>query len=255
MTVHLVGSGPGDPELLTLRAARLLGEADVVVHDRLVGRAALDLAPRAELVDVGKRAGSPDRTQHEINATLVDAGRRHRCVVRLKGGDPYLFGRGSEEVAALRAAGIDVEVVPGVTSAFSAPLAGGVPVTHRATSTGVTVVTASVAPGTRPIDWGALARLDHTLVVLMGVRLAPSIAADLIAGGRSPAEPVAVVGSATTDHQLTVRTDLAHLPSVEIPAPAVIVVGAVAAIDDLPSWQPSTRLFASPTGARPNEHH
>lgn len=250
MTVHLVGAGPGDPDLLTVRAHRLLGTADVVVHDRLVAPAVLALAPAARLIDVGKIPGGSPRAQTEINRLLIEEGRTGATVVRLKGGDPYLFGRGAEEAADLRAAGIDVEVVPGVSSALAAPAAAGIPVTHRTISDGVTIVTASLAADGERQDWSALARLDHTLVVLMGVRRAPQLAGALMAGGRRPDEPVAVVGSATTDRQRVARTTLAGLDRVEVPAPATIVIGPVAALADLPTWLP-TMAAAEPGGSRP----
>ena len=232
MTVHLVGAGPGDPELLTLRAARLIQTADVIVHDRLVGDDVLALAPTSALrIDVGKRPGGPRWAQADIDALLVRLAPLHDTVVRLKGGDPLVFGRGGEEALALRAAGFDVEVVPGVTSAIAAPAAAGVPVTHRGVSTGVTIVTASTAFESAGIDWSDLARLDHTLVVLMGVRAAPEVASALIAGGRPPTTPVAVVGSATTVRQVVQRTTLGGLHRNEVPAPATIVIGAVAGLD------------------------
>lgn len=239
MTVHLVGAGPGDPDLLTVRAHRLLGQADVVVHDRLVAPAVLALAPQARLIDVGKTPGGPRRAQADINRILIAAGRRVPTVVRLKGGDPYLFGRGAEEAAALRAAGIEVTVTPGVSSALAAPAAAGVAVTRRSVSTGVTIVTASTADDTSGVDWPGLAALDHTLVILMGVRAAPGVAATLIEHGRAPDEAVAVVGSATTGHQQAVRTTLAELGRADVPAPATIVIGPVAALADLPTWIPS----------------
>jgi uroporphyrin-III C-methyltransferase len=252
MTVHLVGSGPGDPDLLTMRAHRLLGEAEVVVHDRLVARAVLDLAPRARLVDVGKTPGGPRRAQDDINQILITEGRRADIVVRLKGGDPYLFGRGAEEAEALRRAGVAVEVVPGVSSALAAPAAAGVPVTHRTISTGVTIVTGSTAADTSGVDWSRLAPLDHTLVVLMGVRQAPTLAAELIEHGRSPAEPVAVIGSATTGHQRAVRTTLAQLHRADVPAPATIVIGPVAALADLPTWVPTLEATHPTTDLAPS---
>ena len=171
MTVHLVGAGPGDPDLLTVRAAELLRRADVVVHDRLVDARVLGLAPPwAEMVDVGKRPGDPADRQEQINEILVDRGRRFDCVVRLKGGDPYVFGRGGEEALALRAGGVEVDEVPGITSAIAAPAAAGIPVTMRGVSSGFTVVTAHQDPATdRWLDWDALARSRTTLVVLMGV--------------------------------------------------------------------------------------
>ena len=239
MTVHLVGAGPGDPELLTVRAHRLLSQADVVVHDRLVSQTVLALAAGARLVDVGKTPSGPRIAQDDINRILIDEGRRAPSVVRLKGGDPYLFGRGAEEVAALRAAGVGVEVVPGISSAFAAPSAAGIPVTHRTISTGVTVVTASTATDTSGVDWSALARLGHTLVVLMGVRQAPLVAEKLAEHGLPLHEPVAVIGSATTGQQRVQRTTLAQLHQADVPAPATIVIGPVAALPDLPVWTPT----------------
>ena len=231
MTVHLVGAGPGDPDLLTVRAARLLERADVVVHDRLVDGRVLDLVPAwAERIDVGKHPGAPADAQRAINELLVDLGRRHHCVVRLKGGDPFVFGRGGEEAEALTAAGIAVDEVPGITSAVAAPAAAGIPVTMRGVSSGFTVVTAHQDPTTdRWIDWDALAASRTTLVILMGARRAGAIATRLRAGGMDPATPVAIVHAATTDAQQVIRTSLADLPSTAVPAPATIVVGAVAA--------------------------
>ena len=237
MTVYLVGAGPGDPDLLTIRAARLLQQADVVIHDRLVGTGVLDLvSPRALLVAVGKRPGGPRRAQADLNALLLDYASLYDIVVRLKGGDPYVFGRGGEEALALGDAGFRVEVVPGLSSATAAAAAAGVPLTHRGTSNGFTVVTAANAHDAAGVDWLSLARLDHTLVVLMGVRLAPHIATALIGGGRSPDEPVAVIGSATTALQQTERTTLAKLGQARIPAPATIVIGDVAGFEGLPVW-------------------
>lgn len=253
MTVHLVGAGPGDPDLLTVRAVRLLQRADAVVFDRLVGDAVLELAPHARLVDAGKRPGGPRTAQDDINAELARLGSLLTTVVRLKGGDPYLFGRGGEEADFLIARGIDVEVVPGVSSALAGPLAAGIPVTHRSVSAGVTVVTASTAEDTSGIDWRALAHLDHTLVVLMGVRRAPEIAATLIEQGRDPSEAVAVVGSATTGRQRSVRTTLAGLGAADVPAPAIIIIGPVAALPGLPTWIPTPTSDSStaPQGAIP----
>ena len=163
MTVHLVGAGPGDPELLTVRAARLLADADVVVHDRLASLASALARPGAELIDVGKRPGAP-YPQENINALLVQLGRQGLEVVRLKGGDPFVFGRGGEEALALAEAGITFTVVPGVTSAVSAPAAAGVPVTHRGISAAFTVVTGHRMTGAESVDWESLARCrwhDH----------------------------------------------------------------------------------------------
>jgi uroporphyrin-III C-methyltransferase len=232
MTVALVGAGPGDPGLLTRRGAELLASAEVVVHDRLIARELLDLAPAsAERIDVGKGPGQSG-LQADINELLVRHGRSGRRVVRLKGGDPFVFGRGGEEAEALRRAGVEVEVVPGVSSAFAAPAAAGIPVTHRNVSTSVTVVTGHAGDPALPgVDWDALGRLDGTLVILMGMGARAAITARLLAAGRAPTTPVAVVHWGTTERQRVVRTDLAHLPDVDLAAPAAIVVGPVAGLD------------------------
>ena len=226
--VAIVGAGPGDPELLTLRAARLIAHADVVLHDRLVADGILALAaPGAELIDVGKRPGG-SHTQDVINALLVSIAQSGRRVVRLKGGDPYLFGRGGEEVDALAAAGIRCVVVPGVSSALAAPAAAGIPVTHRRVARAVTVITGHEAVESSPVDWSAAARLGGTLVVLMGIERRGAIAAALIAGGMSPATPIAVVSDATTEQQRTWAGALDDLACADVVSPAVIVIGEVA---------------------------
>ncbi len=200
MTVALIGAGPGDPGLLTRRGAELLGRADVVIYDRLIGRQLLELAPAdAELIDVGKLPGEADR-QSAINAQLIEHGRSGRRVVRLKGGDPFVFGRGGEEAEALRVAGVGYEVVPGVSSAFAAPAAAGIPVTHRGLATSVSVVTGHLG-GSSPlgVDWDALGRSGGTLVILMGMSERARIAEALMASGRGADTPVAVVHWGTTD--------------------------------------------------------
>ena len=228
--VRLVGAGPGDPDLLTLAAVRALEQADVVVHDALVGTGVLALVPPGvELIDVGKRAGRPF-PQEEINSLLVRLGRDGRQVVRLKGGDPFVFGRGGEEALALAAAGVPCSVVPGVTSALSAPALAGVPVTHRGVAAAVTVLTGHRAEGAAPVDWQAAAHLGGTLVVLMGVAERGRIADHLMRGGLPGATPVAVVESASRAGQRVVRTCLADLGSTAVEAPATIVIGAVAAM-------------------------
>jgi uroporphyrinogen III methyltransferase / synthase len=236
VTVYLVGAGPGDPGLLTRRGASLLARADVVLHDRLVSPAILDLVPTsAELIDVGKDPDAPaggEERQAEIARLLVEHGRSSSVVVRLKGGDPFLFGRGGEEMEVLREAGIQAEVVPGVTSAFGVPAAAGIPVTQRGLASSVTVVTGRVGPGpgTATPDWDALARAGGTLVILMGMTTRGAIADALLRGGRAPDTPVAVIAQGTTAAQRVARTTLAGLAQVELGSPAVIVVGAVAAL-------------------------
>ncbi|MBM3673472.1 MAG: uroporphyrinogen-III C-methyltransferase [Actinobacteria bacterium] len=244
MTVYLVGAGPGDPGLLTRRGAELLARAEVVVYDRLAHPALLDLAaPEAERVDVGKAPGDVTLDQEGINALLVDRGRTGRTVVRLKGGDPFVFGRGGEEAEALAAAGIAFEVVPGVTSAIAAPAYGGIPVTHRGLATHFTVVTGHEDPakGTTDTDWESLARVGGTLVILMGAGNLPEIARRLIAGGRSPDTPVAAVRWGTRPEQATVRATLATIAAAGVAAPSAIVVGAVAGLDL--AWFEARPLF------------
>jgi len=235
MTVFLVGAGPGDPELLTVRAARLLATADVVVHDRLISPAILDLAPASAVrVDVSKRAGHVVMPQAEINEVLIEHGRAGRRVVRLKGGDPFVFGRGGEECEALLAAGVPFAVVPGISSAIAGPGAAGIPVTMRNHASAFTVVTGHVDPaGTTPVDWEAHAATGATLVILMGVGQIDAIAKRLIAAGRSPDTPVAVVHAATTSEQRVVRLTLADVGHADLAAPSTIVVGDVAALQFL----------------------
>ena len=244
MTVYLVGAGPGDPGLLTRRGAALLARADVVLHDRLVSPAVLDLVPSSALViDVGKDPDTPTGgagRQEEIARLLVEYGRASAVVVRLKGGDPFLFGRGGEEVEVLAEAGVAWEVVPGVTSAFGVPAAAGIPVTQRGVAASVTVVTGRVgeSEGTSEHDWEALARIGGTLVILMGMANRAAIAAALVQGGRAPDTAVAVIASGTTASQRVTRTTLGGLADVDLGPPAVIVVGPVAALglhDPLPA--------------------
>lgn len=232
MTVHLVGAGPGDPDLLTVRAARLIAAADVIVHDRLADPTILQLArPDAELIDVGKRPGRPT-PQENINALLVHLGGQGLEVVRLKGGDPFVFGRGGEEAQALLDASVPFTVVPGISSAIAAPAAAGIPVTHRGVSASFTVVTGHrERGGSSSIDWEALARVGDTIVVLMGVAERGVIAARLMAGGLSPETPVAAVRWGTRPEQHTTRTTLAELGDTPVEAPSTIVIGQVAALE------------------------
>jgi len=231
MTVHLVGAGPGDPELITVKALRLLSRADVVVYDRLVSPEILDMAaPWAEMINVGKDPNGARTTQDQINAMLIDRGRRYETVVRLKGGDPFVFGRGGEEALALESHGISVVVVPGITSAIAGPAMAGIPVTHRNVSSAFTVVTAHEDPDkTDGLNWRALAQLNTTLIVLMGARRAAQIRDRLLSAGMDAATPVAVVVSASTPEQKVHRLTLASLGDQPVPNPAVIVIGDVAA--------------------------
>ena len=239
--VFLVGAGPGDPGLLTLRAVELLGSADVVLYDRLIPPGALRHArPEAELVYVGKQGGGPQMPQAEIDRLLVEHGRAGKRVVRLKGGDPLVFGRGGEEALKLREAGIAFEIVPGITAGVAAPAYAGIPVTHRELASGVAFVTGHEDPD-KPesaLDWAALARFPGTLVFYMGVRALPRIAERLQAEGRPADEPVAVVERGTLPGQRTVLATLADVAekAAGIKAPAVTLVGPVAALREDLAW-------------------
>ncbi|GGM48329.1 uroporphyrinogen-III C-methyltransferase [Micromonospora sonchi] len=234
--VALVGAGPGDPELITVKGWRLITEADVVVADRLVPGLLLDeLRSGVELVDASKIPYGPSRAQEEINSILVDRARAGALVVRLKGGDPYVFGRGGEELLACAAAGIPVTVVPGVTSSVAAPAAAGIPVTHRAVAHEFTVVSGHVAPDSPAslVRWDALARLRGTLVILMGMKNLPVITGTLLEHGRPADTPAAVIQEATTGAQRVVRSTLgrvaADVAAAGLRPPAVVVVGDVVA--------------------------
>ncbi|MBQ0977728.1 uroporphyrinogen-III C-methyltransferase [Micromonospora sp. M61] len=232
--VALVGAGPGDPELITVKGWRLLTEADVVVADRLVPGLLLDeLRPDVELVDASKIPYGPSRAQEEINQILVDRALAGAFVVRLKGGDPYVFGRGGEELLACAEAGVPVTVVPGVTSSIAAPAAAGIPVTHRGVAHEFTVVSGHLAPDSPAslVRWEALAGLRGTLVILMGLKNLAAITATLIAHGRPPQTPAAVVQEATTGAQRVLRSTLdavaADALAADLRPPAVVVVGDV----------------------------
>jgi len=234
-TVYLVGSGPGDPELLTVKARRLLEAADVVLHDRLPGPELLAEIPERKRVDVGKRVGGERTPQAAINGALVAHAREGKTVVRLKGGDPMVFGRGGEEAAHLAEHGVPFEVVPGVTSAVAAPGVAGIPVTHRGTASCVSVVTGHEDPE-KPesdVDWAALAETGGTIVVLMGVRRLPEYTAALCEAGLDGDTPVAVVERATWPAQQVATGTLATVADeaerVGVSPPAVTVVGDVAA--------------------------
>ena len=228
--VALVGGGPGDPGLITTRGRQLLAEADVVVVDRLAPQGLLDeLDPDVEVIDAGKAPHAHTLTQDQINALLIEHASAGRRVVRLKGGDPYVLGRGSEEAAACRTAGVPVEVVPGVTSALAVPAAAGIPVTARGVTSRFTVISGHDGP----LDFASLAALDGTLLFLMGVSRLPEIASELIGHGRQADEPVAVIERGTTPEQRVTVATLSTIADVAIArgvqSPAVIVVGDVAA--------------------------
>ena len=235
--VALVGAGPGDPELITVKGRRLLAAADVVVVDHLAPGLLLgELRPEVELVDAAKIPYGPQKAQEEINRILVERAREGKFVVRLKGGDPFVFGRGGEEAIACAAAGVPVLVVPGVTSSIAAPALAGIPVTHRGVAHEFTVVSGHVAPDNPAslVDWPALGRLRGTIVVLMGLKNLPLIAERLIAEGRAASTPVAVVQEGSTDHQRTLRSTLAEVAAdtaaAGLRSPAVVVVGEVVAV-------------------------
>jgi uroporphyrinogen III methyltransferase/synthase len=245
VTVHLVGAGPGDPGLLTVRALEVLRRAEVVVYDRLSQESLLDLAPAsAERIDVGKAPGHVRLPQEGINALLVERGRRGGTVVRLKGGDPFVFARGGEEAAALAEAGVPFEIVPGITSAIAVPAYAGIPVTLRHSSTSVTIVTGHEDPAAGDegtVDWEAVAHVGGTIVILMGVARIGRIAGALMAAGRSPETPVAAVQWGTRPEQRTVRATLATIGDRPLGTPSTIVVGDVAACDL--AWFEARPLF------------
>jgi uroporphyrinogen III methyltransferase / synthase len=233
VTVYLVGAGPGDPGLLTVRGAELLHACDVVVHDRLAGSAILDLAPvRAERINVGKAPGDAPVPQEQINQLLVERGRAGQHVVRLKGGDPFVFARGGEEALALAAAGVPFEVVPGISSALAAPAMAGVPLTMRHEVFSFTVVTGHQSPDTTTeVDWDAIARVGGTVVVLMAAARIGEIAGRLMAGGMGPDTPVTAVRWATTELQEVTRSTLAAIGGAGVKAPATFVIGPMAGLD------------------------
>jgi uroporphyrinogen III methyltransferase/synthase len=248
--VFLVGAGPGDPGLLSMRALEAIATADVILYDRLVGPGALDGArDDAELVFVGKQGGGEAVPQERTEELLLEHARAGRSVVRLKGGDPFVFGRGGEEALTLRAAGVPFEVVPGVTAGLAAPAYAGIPVTHRGLSTAVALVTGHTRTGTggeqesheAALDWPALAAFPGTLVFYMGVSALPTIAQQLIAAGRAGTEPAAVVEAGTLPTQRTVNGTLETIAEIarreQVRAPSVTVIGAVAALSEQLAWR------------------
>jgi uroporphyrin-III C-methyltransferase len=235
-TIFLVGAGPGDPDLLTIKAARLIATADVIVHDGLIGEGILDLAaPHAELISVAKQRSRHTLPQEGINALLIAKAKAGQMVVRLKGGDPFIFGRGGEEAEAARAAGIDVQVVPGVSAALGAAAEAMLPLTHRDASSAVSFV-AGQCKGLKDQDWSGLAGKGRTLVIYMGIATADDIAEKLIADGVSPAIPVAVLERGTRSGSRAIRTLLTDLGGMiareGVKSPALIVVGEVVSKSD-----------------------
>jgi uroporphyrin-III C-methyltransferase len=248
-TVHLVGAGPGDPELLTLRAARLLAQADVVVHDHLVGPEVLALIGRdTERIYVGKARSHHSMAQHDINALLVRLARAGRQVVRLKGGDPFVFGRGGEELQALAAEGVPFEVVPGVTAACGVASYAGIPLTHRDFAQSCTFVTGHLKDGSCDLDWPALARPRQTVVIYMGLSGLATICERLVAHGLPPHWPAAVVAQGTLASQRVVCATLATLADevarAELRSPCLTIVGEVVRLRDELAWFAGRRADA-----------
>lgn len=244
MTVYLVGAGPGDPGLITVRGKALLEQCEAVVFDRLANPELLKYVPEnAVRVSAGKGPGSVDLTQDHINEKLVELGSQYKRVVRLKGGDPYVFGRGGEEALYLEQHSIAYEVVPGITSAISAAAYAGIPITHRAVATNFTVVTGHEDPAkdAEQVKWNDLAKIDGTIAVLMGVANRSAIAQALISGGKKPDTPVAIIQNGTHPQQQTIRTTLSELGDIEAHSPSVLVIGDVAAMNL--SWFEKKDLF------------
>ncbi|CAN5530533.1 uroporphyrinogen-III C-methyltransferase [soil metagenome] len=233
-SVWLVGAGPGDPELLTLKAFKVLATADVVVHDGLVSDEILDLAPvSARRISVAKRKSRHSYAQDEINRMLVAFALEGLTVIRLKGGDPFIFGRGGEELEACREAGVACYVVPGVTAALASAASAGAPLTHRGAAQAVTFVTGHAATGETPdLDWASLAKPNHTVVIYMGVSTAAGIAARLMDAGRAASTPALVVENASRADERRVVTDLAGLAeaATQVSGPALLIVGEAMAL-------------------------
>lgn len=244
MTVYLVGSGPGDPGLLTLKAYDLLQKCDALVYDRLADSRIVNFAHvDAFKVSAGKGPGNVDLTQDEINGKLVELSKKYKCIVRLKGGDPFVFGRGGEEAQFLTDNNVHFEIVPGISSSIAGPTYAGIPVTHRGVSTNFTVVTGHEDPSKNEeqVRWKELASIDGTLVVLMGVANRAKIAQALIDGGKKPSTPVAIIRNATRPNQETIRCTLRTLARVDAKSPSVMVIGNVAVLDF--SWFENKALF------------
>lgn len=239
--VFIVGAGPGDPDLITVRGLKAIQQADVVLYDRLANPALLrEIPPHAQTIYVGKGPGHQAFTQAQIEHMLVEEARLGKTVVRLKGGDPFVFGRGGEECQSLRENGVPFEVVPGISSALAVPAYAGIPVTHRGLATSFTVVTGHTAGRDEyAIDWGCIPR-QGTLVILMGVQQLGRIVADLLANGRCADTPVAIVEQGTTAEQRTTTGTLATIAALArergVTHPAIIVVGAVAALHSELAW-------------------
>ncbi|WP_339646874.1 uroporphyrinogen-III C-methyltransferase [Jannaschia helgolandensis] len=246
--VWLCGAGPGDPGLLTLHAANALRQADVIVYDALVHEGILDWAAAgAEKVYAGKRGGKPSANQRDISLHLVELARAGKRVLRLKGGDPFVFGRGGEEAQTLVQHGIPIRIVPGITAGIAGLAYAGIPVTHRDVNQSVTFVTGHDRAGAAPtaLDWAGLARGSQVIVIYMGIKHIGEIAARLIAAGRSPSEPVAVTTTATLAAQRTIETTLADveadIAATGLEPPAIICIGMAVALRQALDWQAQAR--------------
>ncbi len=252
-SVWLVGAGPGDPGLLTLHAVHALAQADIVLHDALIPDAILAFTPTARLESVGKRAGRPSPPQLRINQRLIRLARQGLRVVRLKGGDPLVFGRGAEEALALAAAAIPFRIVPGISAGIGGTAAAGIPLTHRHLGRSVTFATGhDSAGGLTKLDWEALGRGADVLVLYMAARKIHEIAPRLIAAGRDPAQGVALIANASTPDQVVTITTLAGASTASMPpgAPVLIVIGPVVALRAMLSgWQQTTPLTQAPRNA------
>lgn len=244
--VSLVGAGPGDPELLTLKALRRLEAAEVILHDRLVSPEVLAMAnPAARRLYVGKARSDHSLPQPEINQALVDWARQGKRVVRLKGGDPFIFGRGGEELETLAEAGVDFEVIPGITAASGCAAYAGIPLTHRDHAQSVRFITGHLRNGSADLDWPALASRGQTLVFYMGLHGLPEICRQLVAHGLPGETPVALIEQGSTARQRVHRASLASLPGelagVSVKPPTLIIVGGVVALHDRLAWFEATR--------------
>jgi uroporphyrin-III C-methyltransferase len=237
-----VGAGPGDPKLLTIKAMELLSKADVVVYDRLVGESILKFAPKtSRKIYVGKRAGKHVVPQDKINELLVTTALEGKVVVRLKGGDPFLFGRGGEEAETLLEKNVPFEIVPGVTSAIAAPMYAGIPLTHRDYASSVAIVTGHRAGDSgKPVNWSKLANAVDTIVILMGIESLEAIVAKLIAGGLDPSKPVAIIQQGTTKNQKSIIGKLGNIVAEaeknDVKPPAVVVIGGVVELGRKLAW-------------------
>ena len=241
--VWLCGAGPGDPGLLTLHALNALRQADVVIYDALVQEAILDWAPQAEHIYAGKRGGNPSAKQRDISLRLVDLARAGKRVLRLKGGDPFVFGRGGEEAQTLVQHGIPIRIIPGISAGIGGLAYAGIPVTHRDVNQSVTFVTGHDQSGLTPssLDWTSIAKGSQVIVIYMGMKHIAQISAALIAGGRSPSEPVGIVCTATTEDQRVLETTLAtaeaDIAAAGLEPPAIICVGHAVRMRQVLDWQ------------------